>query len=187
MAQSNANADAWCINRNSCWGFLSYRFHAYAKTSRISYTKYQTGYNCVGQWMGYGLYGGWNTICDDNSKGCSRPREATCGPHSGTVTDYSYSGCYLFFSSPQPYYAYANTQNLTSGWNNTVTVSGRASAGQTGEFIMDEQFFYALKDDGFSHNDISGNDISIVGNKTLKANNINEVVNIGKSSVTAYA
>lgn len=182
MAQSNANADSWCINRNSCWGFLSNRFHAYAKTSVFSGKKYQTGYDCVGRWMGYGLYGGYSTLCSNNSKGCSRPRTATCGPNSGTVSDQIWSGCYLLFASPQPYYAYAKAQNLTSGWSNTATATGRGSAGQTGEFMLDEQIFNSLNDDGFSHNEISGEDISIASNQTLKANNINGVISIGKSS-----
>lgn len=182
LFQFEAKADAWNVNRNSCWGFLSYRFHAYAKTSVVSYTQYQTGYDCVGRWIGKQRFANWNTLCNNNSKGCSRPRTATCGPNSGSVYDRLWSGCYLLLNGPHPYYAYARAQNLTSGWILTTNASGRGSAGQTGEYIVNDSIFDSLDDSGFSYVDISGDSISVENDNTLRATNINGTISIGNST-----
>lgn len=180
MAHTEVSAHASTITRKWCGGFFHRKFVAKAQTSVLSYKKYQTGYNCIGQYVGTGNVGSWSSTCNDENKGCSRPQVATCSK-SGTVYDLIYSGCYLLFSNPSPYSAYAKAQHLTSGIYLTQTSTGRGSAGQTGNFAIDQNKFSKLVDNGTSFSEING-DVDINDNNELVITNLK-----GKLSVTKGA
>lgn len=177
MAYTDLSAHASTVTRKWCGGFFHRKFVAKAQTSVLSYKRYQTGYNCAGQYVGTGNIGSWTTTCKNESKGCSRPQIATCSK-SGTVYDLIYSGCYLLFSNPNPYYSYARAEHLTSGIYLTQSASGRGSAGLTGSFLLDQNKFSALADNGNSFGEITG-DVDINDNNDLVISNLN-----GKLSIT---
>ncbi|MDH6254094.1 hypothetical protein M2347_003821 [Chryseobacterium sp. H1D6B] len=180
MAHTEVSAHASTITRKWCGGFFHRKFVAKAQTSVLSYTKYQTGYNCIGQYVGTANIGYWSSNCSNESKGCSRPQVATC-TKSGTVYDQIYSGCYLTFTGPSPYSANAKAQHLTSGIYLTQTTTGRGSAGLSGNFALDPNKFSKLVDDGTSFSEIKG-DVDINDNNQLVISNLN-----GRLSVTKGA
>lgn len=180
LAHTEISAHASTVTRKWCGGFFHRKFVARAQTSVLSYTKYQTGYNCIGQFVGYANMGSWSTNCSNESKGCSRPQTATCSK-SGTVYDRIFSGCYLLFTNPQSYYAYAQARHLIGGIYLSQSSSGRGSAGLTGNFLLDPDKLAQLADDGTSSGEITG-DVDINDNNNLVISKLQ-----GKLSVTAGA
>ncbi len=180
LAHTEISAHASTVTRKWCGGFFHRKFVASAQTSVLSYTKYQTGYNCIGQYVGNANIGSWSANCNNESKGCSRPQTATCSK-SGTVYDRVFSGCYLLYNNPQSYYAYAQARHLTSGIYLTQSASGRGSAGLTGNFNLNADKLAGLVDEGTSSGEITG-DIDINDDNQLVISKLT-----GKLSVTAGA
>uniref|UniRef100_UPI00301B0010 hypothetical protein n=1 Tax=Chryseobacterium sp. VD8 TaxID=3081254 RepID=UPI00301B0010 len=180
ISYSEVSAHASTITRKWCGGFFHRKFVAQAQTSALSYTKYVTGYNCIGQFVGYGNIGYWSSTCSNESKGCSRPQTATCSK-SGTVYDQVYNLCTLSFTGPYAYNSYAKAEHLTSGIYLTQTSSGRGSAGLTGSYALDEKKFSRLVDNGTSFGEITG-DVTVNDNNQLVVTKMN-----GRISITPSA
>lgn len=180
LAHTEVSAHASTITRKWCGGFFHRKFVASAQTSVLSYTRYQTGYSCIGQYVGTANIGSWSLTCNNESKGCSRPQTATCSK-SGTVYDRIYSGCYLLFSNPQYYNSYAQAQHLVGGINLNYYAYGRGGAGHTGNSLLHPYLFDQLADNDKSAGEIRG-DVDINDNNQLVINKMN-----GRLGITAGA
>jgi hypothetical protein len=180
LAHTEVSAHASTITRKWCGGFFHRKFVASAQTSVLSYTRYQTGYNCIGQYVGTANIGSWSSTCSNESKGCSRPQTATCSK-SGTVYDRIFSGCYLQYTNPQYYNSYAQAQHLVSGISLNYYAYGRGSAGHTGNYLLNPDLFNLLVDNEKSAGEIRG-DVDITDNNQLVINKMN-----GKLGITAGA
>jgi len=180
ISHTEVSAHASTITRKWCGGFFHRKFVAQAQTSVLSYKKYVTGYNCIGQFVGYGNVGLWSSTCSNESKGCSRPQTAICSK-SGTVYDQVYNVCTLSFTGPYAYNSYAKAEHLTSGIYLTQTSSGRGSAGLTGSYTLDEKKFSKLVDNGTSFGEITG-DVTVNDNNQLVVTKMNGRINITPSA-----
>ncbi len=184
VMQFQANADAWTVTRNWCGGFFHKKFQAYAKVSALSYTTYSTGYNAIGQWVGTNPKGSWSSVCNNDDKGCTRPRTAVCSK-SGTVYDYVYSGPYLQVTNGQPYSGYAKAYYPTGGQQITRNASGRGSAGLEGVYELDQDILDGLSEQGYSDANITG-DVNMVGNE-LVIQNLSGFVRISDQNADYYS
>ena len=180
LAHTEVSGHASTITRKWCGGFFHRKFVASAQTSVLSYTKYQTGYNCIGQYVGTANIGSWSSTCSNESKGCSRPQTATCSK-SGTVYDRIFSGCYLQYTNPQYYNSYAQAQHLVSGIFLNYYAYGRGGAGQTGNYLLNPDLINQLVDNEKSAGEIRGN-VDINDNNQLVINKMN-----GRLGITAGA
>lgn len=156
LMQLQSFGHASTITRNWCGGIFHRKFVANARVSVLSYTTYQTGYDCIGRWVGKSPRAGWGTVCNNESKGCSRPQVAECW-NSGTTADYIYSGCYLLFSGSHSYWGHAKASHLVSGVTLTQNSTGRGSAGWTDTFTVDSTLAAGLQADGWSQTNVTGN------------------------------
>jgi len=179
LSQSSLFADAYPVNRKWCGGIFHRKFVVVANTSVLSYTKYNTGYDCSGRYVGTNAIGLWSKLCKNEDKGCTRPRTAVCN-NSGYTYDY-YSDCqFAAASNPIPYYAYAWGELTTSYFSKKIKTTGRTSAGQTGEFELDPVIFDQLNANGGSSAEISG-DIDINQNNELIINNLTGMLEVDQN------
>jgi len=178
-APIDVSAHASTITRKWCGGFFHRKFVARAQTSALIFTKYQSGYNCIGQYIGTANIGRYGVTCSDESKGCSRPQVATCSK-SGVVYDrlYGASGCTFQYTAPHSYSAYAKAQHLVGGIYLTYSASGRGGAGFPGIFT-DGTGNIAAADNGTSFSEITG-EVDIDDANRLMVKNMN-----GKLSITS--
>lgn len=180
LAQANVFAHGVYVTRSWCGGVFHRKFVAEAVTSVLSYTTYNTGYNCIGQLVGYGPFANWTQNCDNTSKGCSRPQVATCS-NSGSGNDYIYSGCYLTLGTQ---YWWNNNITATHGFSGTVTTgtcTGRGSGGLDGTYELDPEIWANLNDHGDAHFDVSGN-FQILPNNVLSIEHLKGDLDITKDA-----
>ena len=180
IGYADVSAHASTITRKWCGGFFHRKFVAKAQTSVLSWTRYSSGYNCIGQYVGYNNYANWTTVCSNENKGCSRPQTATC-TSSGNVRDRVYNYCTFTYSGYHPYYAYAKAQHLVGAIYLTYVSSGRGSAGLSGNVLLDEEKFAMLNDNGKSYGDING-DVDIDDENKLVINNLSGNLSISSNA-----
>jgi hypothetical protein len=182
LMQLQSFGHAWTVHRTWCGGFFHKKFQAYAQTSAWATTKYQSGYDLNGRWVGTQPIVHWYTLCDHNDKGCSRPRVADCN-NSGYMTDYLYSGPYLLMSPGHYYNAHARAAYLTSGTTLTQTTSGRGHAGaEVGDYVVDSTIFSQLDTTGFSNTDITSDSMGVSDAGQITIQNLNGNISIGTAT-----
>lgn len=172
---------AWTVHRSWCGGFFHKKFQAFAQTSALGLTTYQTGYDALGRWVGKNPIATWYTLCNKSDKGCSRPRVASC-LNSGYITDYIYSGPYLILSTSHYYYAYAKAEYYTSGTYLTQWSFGRGYAGYNDTVAVDSVSFSKLNEKGPSVSEITADSLDVSDAGIIAINKLNGSLSIDSTS-----
>jgi len=142
------------FSRSWCGGIFNRRYGATAYTQILTFVTYVTGYDEWGRYVGVGAkYGQWTRLCNDEDKGCTRPRHASCS-NSGLGHDDLYNGG-LFPGVIFPYYAWAyGTKGFGTPDANQDFTIGRAFAGGLKDAWFDPEKLSQLSDSGFAFADV---------------------------------
>ncbi len=147
-------ADGTITARQNCWGSIRPKYIATARVSAMYTNTYPSGFAWpTGQYVGTSPIGKWSTKCTQEKKGCNK-QSAYCFS-SGTVSN---NTCNPFCAATS-YSAYSGEANVY--WDNGKQVfkykaSGRGTAGNVGDFILDSSRLANLNDNGSSYGDITG-------------------------------
>jgi hypothetical protein len=164
---SDSFGHAYTIQRSWCGGFLYRRFIAGADIDVYAATTYNNGQNSSGQVVTQTI-GHLYNVASSTDKGCSRPKIATA-TNGGLVNDYVYSGNYLQYTNPQPYWGNAKADFQVNSTTLTQQATGRAQAGNLGTFNINNLLFNNLNLSGLSNSNITG-DVNVIGKKLIIKN-----------------
>lgn len=164
FAYFEISAHSYVVTRSWCGGFFHRRFVAVASTGTMSYEKYSTCYNCIGQNVGCGWKALPSTLEEKTSRGCSRLQEAICEYKSGFVADRIWSGCFVQYVSSHPFTTYSESRHLLSGIQLMTMTTGRGLAGLINTSTKNSHFFISeVFDAGSSSVELNGN-VYLFGN-----------------------
>lgn len=177
LMQFQSFGHAWTVTRSWCGGFFNRKFEAHAEVSSYNYITYATGFNCLGQWVGYQAYYNPWTVCSNEDKGCTRPRVADCN-NSGNSYDYTYTNCALTNVAPAwGYWGHARASYQIGSITITQDRSGRGYAGWQDAAWVNPDIAASLVTDGLSHGDITG-EVSVTDDHLLRVENLTGTVTI---------